>query len=704
MKIFKLLSVAAMVAVLALAPFVAGSLGAQGQSESTGAGPEAGRRVSTTEIPLSKVVLFSSGVGYFQRDGVVEGDSNLELAFRTGDVNDLLKSMITRDFDGGQVAAVTYASRDPVTRTLRSFAIDLTSNPGVAGILTQVRGEAVQIGAPERLTGIIVGVESRPGPEGTTQTFLNLLTEGGLRSVPLEEVEEVRFLDPTLDGEFRQALAVLAQGHSTDRKRVAVRFTGEGRRRVQVGYLLETPVWKTSYRLVLGEADRHFLQGWAIVENTGEEDWQGVSLRLVSGRPISFIMDLYRPLYVPRPVVQPELYSSLRPQRYDEDLSGAERAIAGAAPAEAPMAAPRMKSAPAPSMSLAEAYAEPEAFRDEEALDLSQGVSALAQAGEAGSFFEYRIAVPVTLPRQESAMLPILNQEISGRRVSIYNESVQAKHPLLGLQLTNSTGLELMGGPLTVFEAGSYTGDAQIDNLPAGAERLISFALDLETEVASTGRSLPEELVSVKILRGSLLTTRTLRRELVYTVKNSSRRSREVLIEYPISSDWELVLPPKVEEKTRNLYRFLVSLPAGATAGSVKELSVVEQRKVSQSIALTNLNDDTIAFYLRAREVSPRVKAALEELSARKGRLIETQRARQEEERKLQQIRSEQSRIRQNMDALSRDSSLYKRYVQQLSDQEDQLEKILERIDDLRARELEQQRELEAYMQSLQIE
>ena len=176
------------------------------------------------------------------------------------------------------------------------------------------------------------------------------------------------------------------------------------------------------------------------------------------------------------------------------------------------------------------------------------------------------------------------------------------------------------------------------------------------------------------------------------------------MVEHPISPDWELVLPPKVDEKTCSVYRFLVSLPPGGTSGSVRELAVVEERKVSQTIALTNLNADTIAFYLRAREVSPQLKAALEELSARRGRLVETQRARQEEERKLQQIRSEQGRIRQNMDALNRDSSLYKRYVQQLNDQEDELARILERIDGLRAQELRQQRDLDSYLQSLQVE
>ena len=700
-RIFSALAVAAALLLGAASPV---GLRAQASSEASRSTRAAGGAPSQADLPLSRVVLFSSGVGYFQRDGAVSGDSQLEMTFRTADVNDLLKSLIARDFDGGQVLAVTYASRDPVTRTLRSFPIDLTSNPSMAEILTQVRGEAVEVAAPRWLSGTVVGVEERPGPEGTSRIILNLLTERGLASVSLQEVDEIRFLDPILDREFRRALAVLAEGLKPDRKRVSVRFSGEGRRRVQVGYLLETPVWKTSYRLVLGEADRHFLQGWAIVENTSDEDWRDVSLRLVSGRPISFVMDLYRPLYLPRPVVQPEMYSSLRPQRYDEDLSDRERLAAGAAPPGAPPAASRKLAAPAPSISRAETYEQAEAYAADEPLDLRQGVSALAEAGQAGSFFEYRVAVPVSLPRQQSAMLPILNQEIAGRRVSIYNEAVQAKHPLLGLQLTNTTGLELMGGPLTVFEAGSYAGDAQIDTLAAGAERLLSFALDLETEVAGTGRSLPEQLVSVRILRGSLLTTRTLRRERTYTLKNGSGRSREVLVEHPISADWELVLPPKVDEKTRSVYRFLVSLPPAGASGSVRELAVVEERKVSQSIALTNLNADTIAFYLRAREVGPQLKAALEELSARRGRLVETQRARQEEERKLQQIRSEQGRIRQNMDALNRDSSLYKRYVQQLNDQEDELARILERIDGLRAQELRQQRDLDSYLQSLQVE
>ena len=152
-------------------------------------------------------------------------------------------------------------------------------------------------------------------------------------------------------------------------------------------------------------------------------------------------------------------------------------------------------------------------------MDLRQGVSAAAQAGEAGSFFQYSLSLPVSLARQESAMLPIVGQDIEGRRVSIYSERTQPKHPMHGLKLKNTTGLTLMGGPITLFEAGSYAGDAQIDSLPAGAERLVSFALDLETEVAPAARSVPDRLVAVRIARGVLTSTVTYRREKAYTAK-----------------------------------------------------------------------------------------------------------------------------------------------------------------------------------------
>jgi hypothetical protein len=254
-----------------------------------------------------------------------------------------------------------------------------------------------------------------------------------------------------------------------------------------------------------------------------------------------------------------------------------------------------------------------------------------------------------------------------------------------------------MGGPITLFEAGSYAGDAQIDSLPAGAERLISFALDLECEVAPSARSVPDRLVAVRIARGTLTSTVTYRREKLYTAKVRGARGRELLIEYPFSPDWTLVEPKQPEERTRELYRFLVRLPAGGS----QELLVAEERQAEQTVAVGNLSDELIALYLKSPSVSQKAKDALSGVSRRKSELADTLRQRQEQERQAQSIRNEQGRIRQNMDSLSRDSALYKRYVSQLDAQETELAGFLTEIDRLAKKEMEQRKALEDYILSI---
>ncbi len=289
----------------------------------------------STELPLSRVVMFSSGVGFYEHNGEMQGDGQVTLKFNVEDINDLLKSMVLQDLGGGKISTVSYESKDPITKTLKTFAIDLTSNPTLADLLKQIRGEKVQVEAPTPITGTIVGVEKRKvrvgKDEAVEQDFLNLLTSEGLRSVNLESVSRIRLLDDRLNNELQQALAILATAHSTDKKSVTLNFLGQGNRNVRVGYIQDSPIWKTSYRLILKDDEKPYLQGWAIVENTTEQDWNDVNLTLVSGRPISFIMDLYQPLYAQRPVVQPELYASLRPQVYDQDLAGRDADFARAA-------------------------------------------------------------------------------------------------------------------------------------------------------------------------------------------------------------------------------------------------------------------------------------------------------------------------------------------------------------------------------------
>src|SRR4029077_13998110 len=125
------------------------------------------------KLDIGQVVLFSSGVGYFQREGSVEGTTRVDLSFPVSDINDLIKSMVPRDQDGGHISTVSYDSNAPIERTLKSFAINLTNNPSFEAILNQARGEKVEVAlaqagaaAPATMSGTIVGVEKQKQAAG----------------------------------------------------------------------------------------------------------------------------------------------------------------------------------------------------------------------------------------------------------------------------------------------------------------------------------------------------------------------------------------------------------------------------------------------------------------------------------------------------------------------------------------------------------
>jgi hypothetical protein len=664
--------------------------------------------MSQAKVPLKRIVLFNSGVGFFEHAAEVEGDSQVELKFNVENVNDLLKSMVLQDLGGGHVSTVTYGSQDPITKTLKTFAIDLTENPTLAQLLDQVRGEQVEIDAPNKVSGTILGVEKRKqkvGDDVVETEVLNLLTTDGLRSVKLESVGRIKLANEKLDAELRQALAVLAMGHDNEKKTVTLEFLGQGKRPVRVGYVQEAPIWKTSYRLVLSDNEAPFLQGWAIVENTTEEDWDGVSLTLVSGRPISFVMNLYQPLYVQRPVVEPELFASLRPQTYGQDLAKREEEFAdkdggGQMRARRKAAGGFLDFAAAASAPRGMMGGGAAPAAEKAALSINRGVESLAEAGNVGELFQYAIGAPVTLGRQKSAMLPIVNDSVKGEKVSIYNERVQTKHPLNGLRLKNTTELYLMQGPITVFDDGAYAGDAQIEDLPPGSERLVSYALDLKTEVAFEAQQSPQQLVRCRLVKGTLHTTNKLERRRDYTIKNSGSEARQVLIEYALEPGWTLTAPKEPTEKTRDRYRFAVEAEPGKPA----KLLVGEEMTISQQIALTNIDDNTIRYYLSAKVVSDKVKEALAEVMRRKQQLSELASKKQQVEQQITAIDQEQNRIRQNMQQLDRDSDLYRRYVKKFTDQEDEVEKLRGQINSLATELGKRQTELDQYLGELNLD
>lgn len=663
--------------------------------------PLAAQEKEDLDLPIQRVLMFNSGVSFFEHSGKVAGDATVELKFNVEDVNDLLKSMVLQDLGGGTVSTVTYGSRDPITRTLQTFSIDLTGNPTLADLLRQVRGERVELDAPTKVAGVIVGVETRQRRVGDNETiqedYLTLLGDDGLRSIPLADVGRIKLADENLDAELRKALAVLASGKSKDKKTVTLGFSGKGERPVRVGYVQESPIWKTSYRLVLDENEQPLLQGWAIVENTTEADWEDVELTLVSGRPISFVMDLYEPLYINRPVVEPELFASLRPQTYHQDLAKADedfrrRAAASVEKELADRLARQQRG-------YGQAAGKPSAADKKAKWNLEQGVQSVASAGDVGEMVQYAIDSPVTLARGRSAMLPIINDKVSGKRLSIYNQSVHEKHPLAGLRLKNTSDLHLMQGPITVFDSGAYGGDAQIMDLAPGSERLISYAMDLHTEVAPTTDPQKKQLISLRLVKGTLTSNHKYTQTNTFTIKNSGQKEKTVLIEHPINSYWTLVSPKMPDEKTRDMYRFAVQ----AEPGTPVKLEVVEEHLERQSVAVTKLDSNTIGIYLSAPEVSEDIKTALREVVKHKQAVEQVARDRQEIQRQITVVDQEQNRIRQNMAQLDRNSDLYRRYVTKFTEQEDRIEALRQQMTDSIAKEQKLRKALDDYLIGLDL-
>jgi len=671
------------------------------------------------ELKVSRIALFSSGVGFFEREAEVDGNTAAELKFRTDQINDILKSLVVQDLGGGTVNAVGYASRDPIEKTLKSFAVNITGKPTMANLLDQLRGEPVEITGAQAIRGVIVGVEKQKiaiDKEIIEIDLLNVLSDTGLQQLRVSDIRGIKLTNEKLEGELRKALETLAGSHEADKKGVTIQFAGQGKRLVRASYLLEAPIWKTSYRLVLSPDKKPFLQGWATVENATEEDWRDVRLSLVSGRPISFTMDLYTPLYVPRPKEELELYASLRPPTLE---AGVPQAPAAApAPARRAMAAIKAPEAREEAADQAKAvrlrgagmgmggYAGSALVTMRDAntdgvLDLADhGVQSVAEAQSAGELFKYVINTPVSIARQRSAMLPIVNQEVSAQKVSIFNPATHPKHPLNGFILENTTDLNLMQGPITVFDENVYAGDAKLPDFKPAEKRLLAYALDLSAEVIVDRKPQPDDIVSLRIVKGVLWHKHKHVDTREYTVRNKDKKDREVIIEQPYTADWTLIEPKEPFERTQSILRFKTSVPAGKTVAQKVQL----ERVSDQTLALIDSDQDAVRFFLRSKVISPAVKQALEKVIALRSELYDLVRARELQESELKKAVEEQARIRENLKTLQQGSDPYQRQLKKFDDVETQIETLKGQVSELRQAEENKRKELEAYILSLDVE
>jgi hypothetical protein len=252
-------------------------------------------------LPVTRVILYKNGVGYFEHAGHVRGSQDVNVDFTTAQLNDVLKSLTLLDLGKGRITGVSYNSAAPLERRLGSLRLPVGENPTTAQFLDALRGARMELrNGSESASGRLLSIEDREvpgkGDQKITLTQISVVSDSGeVRLYDLTPSTGVRVAEKEVNEEVGKYLGLVASSRDQDVRRMTISTAGDGERNLLVSYISEVPVWKSIYRIVIPAEGKPLLQGWAIVDNTVGEDWKDVELSLVAGAPQSFVQDLSQP-------------------------------------------------------------------------------------------------------------------------------------------------------------------------------------------------------------------------------------------------------------------------------------------------------------------------------------------------------------------------------------------------------------------------
>jgi len=635
------------------------------------------------------VVLYKNGVGYFEHLGRVRGSQDVHVDFTSAQLNDVLKSLTVLDLSGGKITGVDYNSEAPLARRLATLRLALGENPGIADFLGALRGARLEVrgGNGTAATGKLLSVEqkSRVKDNRTTEwTEISLVSDSGeVRTAEVTPSTSVRISEKDLQAEVGRYLGLIASSRDRDLRRMTISTTGKGERNLYLSYISEVPIWKTTYRIVLpSKAEKKpLLQGWAIVDNTIGEDWNDVEVSLVAGAPHSFIQQLSQPYYGRRPVVPLPESVQLTPQTHAATLETSAALLAPAMLGGVPGGVAGgslggvvggviggMAGAPPPP---SPAMAEEEAV--EEAREESEPV---AEGNALGDLFEYKLKERVTIRKNQSALVPILQTDIAAERVSLWSESLGVTRPLRALWVNNASSLTLDGGSFSVLDSNTFAGEGLVEAIKPGERRLLSYATDLGLLVDTKQDRGRERVTRVRIYRGTMTTTSEEREKKTYIVRNEDTTPRTLVIEHPARPEWKLAEDlPKPEEKASGLYRFRLSIEPKKT----ERLVVNEAKPLYTQYALNGVTDDQIELFLRQKTINADIERNLRGIVAQKKVVADIDAMIKSRQKSIDQMFTDQSRLRENMKALkgsAEEKTLLQRYTRQLDEEETELDTL----------------------------
>jgi hypothetical protein len=645
-------------------------------------------------------------VGYFEHAGAVSGNQRVTVDFTSAQLNDVLQSLTALDSKGGMIGAVGYNSTMPIAQQLTTLALGLKDYPATLEVYHAIRGQRVEVtGAGAPLTGRLVNVEFRKetdknGATSEDHYFLIVATDtGALRTAEITDAVSVRMIDPSLQKQFASYLEIVASAQDQQLRHLTLEDRGQGERQLQVSYISEVPVWKSTYRIVFprdpnGNAT---VQGWAVVDNTVGVDWNNVQLSLVAGAPQSFIQPLSQPLYTQRPTIPIATAAQNAPITHDaaefDRLEMAAR-LKAPPPGLPPASQSVMVTGNSPMAIQTQDMPGAGMVRNGANVGVGYGngygpgyggnsgggvyrASDVMQAGDVSTnafddFFEYALTQPVTIHKNESAMVPILQQDLPTTHITVWSDTHPT--PLRAIWLENTSKLTLDSGSFSIFESGEFAGEGLLDPIHPGEKRLLSYAVDQAVKVRRGDFSQTRTLHRVAVHEGVLVETTSSVTDTIYTVTNAGDETRAVMVEHRRQPRAELVpseYPTDAEkpvETTATAYRFRMAVePHKSVDLHVKEHADIDERVQIGTQFGNGQYLITIGNYSPelAEKLKPAVDAqtALSDLNSKIDEITEKQKT----------LADDENRYRENLKAL-KDSTTAKRFVDELNQAEDAIE------------------------------
>jgi hypothetical protein len=714
----------------------------------------------SSPLPVRRVILYKTGVGYFEHLGTVRDRQDVAIRFTSAQLNDVLKSLTTIDLGKGRISGISYNSIAPIEQRLGALRLPVGAATTAFDLLGSLRGARVEVTSGTGVAeGRLLSVERRNQLQKETpapvESFSILTDAGEMRTFDLTPAVRVRIVDRDLRQEVGRYLDVVGSSREQDVRRMVISSAGSGERQLFVSYISEVPIWKSTYRLVIPEKGKPLLQGWAIVDNTIGEDWSSVDLSLVAGAPQSFIQQVSQPYYGRRPVVPMPQAAQITPQTHQATLTTGMGRVAGSVLDPTGRAVPGARvtltgpsgtrntvtnesggyelTAPAGQYLLTfelpgfssqrvnvtltsggvtshEARLDVGAIEETVAVrselrsvdDLRRGrvggaagakpappppaaapmpydqlrdIQANAEAAELGDLFEYRIKEPVTLRKNQSALVPIVNAEVSAEKVVLWNRSSGSGRPLRALWVSNSTSYTLDGGSVAIIDGNAFAGEGLVEPLKAGERRLISYAAELGVIVNAKQDTQPGRVTRLRIANGVVIHETEERAAWTYSARNANATPVTLLIEHATRPGWTLTSDVPPAEKTASAERFRLPVDAGQEAA----LGVREVRPTQTSISIGELTDQYIASGMRQGMFTEELLRALKPVIDKRVELAGVERQIEALDSQEKAIETDQNRLRENMKALrgsAEEKQLLQRYTRQLNDQEDKLEAL----------------------------